>query len=695
MTKVRFLRELRRRHVFRVAAGYAVVGWLLIQIATQVFPFFELPNWSVRLIVLVVLAGFPIALVLAWAFDATPQGIARTPDAEGTLPRRSRRAGLAIGMTGALIAALAGYGYWHWYGAIEPGAPSATKGPSAAAPPSANASAGMSDKSIAVLPFENLSEDKGNAFFAVGIQDEILTRLSKIRALKVISRTSTMHFASSPANLPVIARQLGVAAILEGSVQKAGEMVHVNVQLIRAATDEHLWAESYNRKLDDIFVVQGEIAQTVAEALSATLSGAEQQQIARKPTSNTQAYEAYLHGLVLEGRYSASVDDMQKRADAYQAAVNLDPGFALAWSGLSRAQTELYFGDRTVRRLADAKHSLDEATRLAPDASESYEALGMYHYFGLRDYDGAFAAYSKALESRPNAGAIVYAMGNVRRRQARWEEALALQTRASEMDPLSSQTWFNLGLTLRALRRYDEAQQAFDRGLAALPGDPALIAEKARTEQVRGNLAAAAPLVEQIPLSSTDGAALAIRFDQWRYQRDYTRAITEVNQVLERREHLEPALVARLLSGLGTVELLDKQRTSGLAHLAESRTILEGELTGGNKNPYNYLSLTYLAVLLEDIKAATRYAELATTGLADDAIGVPQAKLAQAFVHMHTGDNAAAIRLVGEALALPNTAAISPAILRLNPLWDPLRDDPKFQALLNSLPADSKGATHG
>lgn len=686
MAKVRFLRELQRRRVFRVAATYAVVGWLLIQIATQVFPFFELPNWSVRLIVLVVLTGFPIALVLAWAFDTTSQGIVRTPDTDG-LPVRSHRAGIAVGLTGVLIAVVAGYGYWHWYGAT--GAQTAQKGSGATSSPSVAAPTAVSDKSIAVLPFENLSEDKANEFFAVGIQDEILTRLSKIHALKVISRTSTMHFASSPANLPEIARQLGVAAILEGSVQKAGEMVHVNVQLIRAATDEHLWAESYNRKLDDIFTVQGEIAQTVAEQLSATLSGAEQQQIARKPTSNTQAYEAYLHGLALEGRYSASVDDIRKRIDAYQAAVNLDPGFALAWSGLSRAQTELYFGERTPRRLADAKHSLDEATRLAPEASETHEALGMYHYWGLRDYDGAFAAYSKALESRPNAGDIVYAMGNVRRRQGRWDEALVLQTRASEMDPLSTQTWYNLGLTLRALRRYDEAQQAFDRGLAALPGDPALVSEKARTEQVRGNLAAAALLAEQIPLSSTDGAALAVRFDQWRYQRDYARAITEVKQVLERREHLEPALVARLLSGLGTMESLNNERTAGLGHLAESRKILEGERAAGNNNPFDCVALAYAAAQLGDIKAATQYADLAVAGLANDAIGMPQAKLVEAFVHMQAGDKAAAIELVGEALALPNTAAISPAILRFNPLWDSLRDDPRFQALVKE-PASGK-----
>src|SRR6201981_2798217 len=273
-----FFAELKRRNVYKIAAGYAVVGWLLIQVATQVFPFFEIPNWAVRLVVLFIVIGFPIALVIAWAFELTPGGIKRTEEADRVYPGKSRgQAWIYVVISAGLLSA--GLFFLGRYTA-----------------PNENKIANVPAKSIAVLPFENLSRDRDNAYFAEGIQDEILTRLARIADLKVISKPSTQRYKSSPDNLPEIAKQLGVANILEGSVQKSQDQVRVNVQLINAATDAHLWGESFDRKLIDIFAVENDIATNIAETLQGKLTGSGKTRIGKRPTANTEAYEAYLLG---------------------------------------------------------------------------------------------------------------------------------------------------------------------------------------------------------------------------------------------------------------------------------------------------------------------------------------------------------------------------------------------------------------
>src|SRR5712664_3699568 len=279
-----FFAELKRRNVYKVAVAYAIVGWLLVQVATQVFPFFEVPNWAVRLVVLLIIVGFPIALVIAWALELTPEGLKRTEVADAAPGPRSRnRAWIYV----VLIAAALSAGLF-FLGRFTV----STK---------QSVSAEVSSKSIAVLPFDNLSRDPDNAYFASGIQDEIITRLAKIADLKVISRTSTQQYQSKPGNLSQIAKQLGVAHVLEGSVQKVGDQVRVNVQLIRADSDSHLWAETYDRKLTDIFGVESDVAKSIAQALQAKLSGHEEEAFGAKPTSNPEAYDAYLRGLAAEG----------------------------------------------------------------------------------------------------------------------------------------------------------------------------------------------------------------------------------------------------------------------------------------------------------------------------------------------------------------------------------------------------------
>src|SRR5467141_643073 len=322
-----FFGELKRRNVYKVAVAYAVVAWLLIQIATQIFPFFEIPNWAVRLVVLVIMIGFPVALILAWAFELTPEGIKRTEDVRPneSIKRKTGHRFSTVVIVAAVIAA--GLLTFHF---------SQQQKVAAVAP------AGSMDKSVAVLPFENLSSDKENAFFAQGIQDEIITTLSRISGLRVISRTSTAHYSSAPENLSEIARQLRVSNVLEGSVQKVGDRVHINVQLIQADNDAHLWAQSYNRELTDIFGVEAEVAKSIADSLRATLSPQEKARVETKPTTNADAYVLYLRGRDYQRRPDNLLQDFKSAINFYDQAIKLDPKFALAHARLSATASVLF-----------------------------------------------------------------------------------------------------------------------------------------------------------------------------------------------------------------------------------------------------------------------------------------------------------------------------------------------------------------
>lgn len=681
------LAELRRRNVIRMAGLYLVGAWLIVQVAETVLPAFDVPGWVLRAVIIVLALGFAPALVFAWIFELTPEGLKRdgkvAPE-DSIAPVTGRRMDrmIVVGLV-AVIAVMAIERFWH-----APATP-AVAGVTAVTPPAAStpAAPAVSDKSIAVLPFENLSSDPDNAYFATGIQDEILTRLSKIHDLRVISRTSTMNIASKPANLPEIAAILGVSAILEGSVQRSGDAVHINVQLIRAATDEHLWAESYNRKLDDVFAVQGEVAQSVAEALDAALTGAERAVVSAQPTNNTKAYEFYLRGLALEARYTNATPDLEARAAAYRRAVEHDPKFALAWAGLARVQTEIWFNERTPAQRALVEAALDKARELAPDTSETSSAVGIYLYYVERDYDGAFAAYSRALELRPNDGLAVYTLGNVRRRQGRWDEALKYHARGTEMDPLATNTWFNYGMTLRALRRYDEAQAAFDRGLAAIPGDPELLTQKFGTFFAAGDLAGAEAFAstltaseKSIPIIHNDLAQLRV------LRRDFPAAIAALRTQLGKRSTMTREELEDTLLTLGSTEYLAGDRAAAAEHLTEARDMLQGYRARGNINPYLTGALARVTATLGDHDAAIRLADEAVEGLANDALGLPGAIEAQAYVHMAAGDRAEAVALLRKAQAMPMVHGPTPGHLRLNPHWDPLREEPGFAELLVDRP---------
>ena len=445
--------ELKRRNVYKVAVAYAIVGWLLVQVATQVFPFLEIPNWVVRLVIVLVAIGFPIALVIAWAFELTPEGIKRTEDVDLAASARQPRkhAWIFVVIVGAAFS----------IGLFFIGRYTGRNTASASELPA---------KSIAVLPFDNLSRDPDNAYFAEGVQDEILTRLAKVADLKVISRTSTQRFKSAPSDLRDIARQLGVMNILEGSVQKSNDQVRVNVQLINALNDAHLWADTYDRKLIDIFSVETEIAKTIADTLQAKLTGSEKQMMAAQSTNDTTAYELYHKGRSLWERRSG--DNIPKAIAFYEQAIARDPNYALAYADLAKAYILLPFYAGADRRDASrkAKETALKALRLDHNLAEAHLALGKVLFFSEIDLAGATREYKRAIELKPNDATAHHWFGNdTLAALGQFEEAIAEGKRAVELDPLSTVINADLGATFYYARRYDESARQLRKTLEIDP----------------------------------------------------------------------------------------------------------------------------------------------------------------------------------------------------------------------------------
>jgi TolB-like protein/Tfp pilus assembly protein PilF len=439
-----FFAELKRRNVYKVAVAYAVVGWVIAQIATQIFPFLEIPNWVVRLVIVLIAIGFPIALVIAWAFEATPEGIKRTEDVDLAAAAKQPKKHTWIYVVAIGAAFSIGLFFVGRY--------------TAGTPRQSEAATGLPAKSIAVLPFDNLSRDPDNAFFAEGVQDEILTRLAKVADLKVIARTSTKKFKSAPEDLRDVAKQLGVTNILEGSVQKANDQVRVNVQLINALTNAHLWAEIYDRKLTDIFAVESDIAKTIADQLQAKLTGPEKQMMAAQPTSDTTAYELYHKGRSLWGKRAG--DNIPKAIAFYEQAIARDPNYALAYAGLASAHILAPFYTGADRRAsnAKAKEAALTALRLDPNLAEAHAALGKVLFFGEIDLAGAMREYKRAIELKPNdADAHHWFSNDSLAALGQFDEAIAEGKRSVELDPLSVVINADLGETFFYAKRYDEA----------------------------------------------------------------------------------------------------------------------------------------------------------------------------------------------------------------------------------------------
>ena len=541
-------------------------------------------------------------------------------------------------------------------------------------------------KSIAVLPFENLSRDPDNAYFVEGIQDEILTRLSKVADLKVISRTSTQKYKSSPDNLRDVAQQLGVANILEGSVQKIANAVHVNVQLIRAATDEHVWAESYNRTLNDVFGVEGEVATAIADQLNAKLTGTEQKAVNDKPTQDLGAYDAYLRGLSIErNRYSNN--SVRDAADTYARAIQLDPKFALAWARLAVARSFLYFNsvDRKINTPDAVKEASDRAMALAPESGDSWTAKGAYHYRVLRDFQGAVAAFQEAQKRLPNNSFVLQNLAYVQRRIGRWQDAEINFTKALALDPLDVPLLSSMGDEFYVyLRRFDQAHAVLDRALAIAPDSETARSGKSDVFQAEGRLADAAQQLARIAEDSVDDFVVASRINQALYERDFNSAIRvaerklnaiPVGQSLD--SYTENALVQLGYCQEWTGRHTEAQQSFNRA-IASIKPTAETIVAPDADNRPCTLALAYAG--LGQKEKALEQAQEAVKDYETDAINKPAAEIALAQIQGQFGDVDSAIAALPHLLEVP--AGITTAHLKFNPFWDPLRKDPRFQQLL-------------
>ncbi|MEO6968775.1 MAG: tetratricopeptide repeat protein [Rhodanobacteraceae bacterium] len=700
MGKIRLFRELHRRHVYRVAAAYAIVGWLLIQIATQVFPVFNLPNWTEQLVVLLILIGFPIALVLAWALDA-PAGCAYATDAaDETGPQRARshRAGIAVGLIGVLIALIAGGAWWHFERVKTPilaritaaSTPPSTSGPTAPTAPPAVTTPEIDPKSVAVLPFENLSDDKANAYFADGMQDLILTKLADIGDLKVISRTSTAKYRSHPDDLKTIAQQLGVATVLEGSVQKAGNQVLINVQLIDARADNHLWADAYTRTLDNIFGVEGEVAQKVADALKAKLTGAEQRNVTILPTQNPVAYDLFFRAEYLTSKSVISFDTaiMKRAIDLYQKAVAEDPGFALAWARLSFMQSQLaWFGGAGVpgaTLVASARASAERALALQPGSADAYLAMGYSEYYGRSDYPAALRAFAAALQARPNETEAMVATAFVLRRQGHFDAAISQLQAALERDPRNTKVAFELALTELMVRRYADAEHGYERALAL---DPDNIQAKIEYSQAilfgRGDVARALAQVQgDDPILKTQRVSLLI------LQRNYRAAIELLDSIADTPDNFSYLNGPKVLL-LGTLYRLAGEMAQARALFERALPQVRADLAAQAGNPLN-LSSVWGNIASVELGLGRSGAALAAVAKSQklsvqsgDRMGGPQNTLTNAQLYAEAGRADLAVSLLEEAFAAPGGGWVySPLMLWIDPAWDPIRRAPRFQALM-------------
>ena len=654
-----FFTELKRRNVYKVAVAYAVVAWLLIQIATQVFPFFEVPGWAIRLVVLLLVLGFPVALILAWAFEITPEGLKRADDDEPEPSRREGRAWIYVAIVGALFSA--GLFFAGRYSApTKHGRPA--------------------ERSLAVLPFENLSEDKANSYFADGMQDEIITRLAKIGSLRVISRTSTERYRSKPGNIAEIAGQLGVAHLVEGTVQKIGDRVRINVQLIEAQSDEHLWAELYDRNLTDIFAVQSEVATAIARALQAKLSGREEEVVALKPTDNIAAYDAYLRGLDFSARPGDAPDDEKQAAASFAEAVRLDPNFAQAWAALARADAGIYFlqFDVSSSRKEAARAAVESATRLAPTATETLLAMAYYRYHVERDYNGARELFEKIQRELPSNSEVLEALAKIARRQSRWQESLALWEQAIKLNPRDPNLFMDRAWTFSALREFPATEEMINRALAIAPDDAEILFSKAFLYQVTGNLPAARAILDRIPATAGGEGLTAMRVAQLTLERHFEEAIRLLEQKPPNESGFDHQWLGWLRSMIG-----DKEGARREYLEAETRLkVLE------KQQPQNYAAVGTLALCeagLGNKEAALREGERAMSLMpaSQDPMFGPRTEENLAGVEAQVGESDRAIARIERLLVTPYGAfPLTQATLRLDPLWDPLRQHPRFKALV-------------
>jgi len=549
------------------------------------------------------------------------------------------------------------------------------------------------EKSIAVLPFENRSEDKTNAYFASGIQDEILTRLSKIADLKVISRTSTQHYKSAPENLAEIARQLGVAHILEGSVQKSGDVVRVNVQLIKAANDSHLWADTFDRQLSDIFSVESEIAKAIADQLRAKITGQEEQAITIRPTENPEAYDAYLRGLAYTLKSGNTSADALSAQKYLREAVRLDPKFALAWALLSYVDATGYLTvglQPTAALREEARQAAETALKLQPDLGEAVLAFGQYHYACLKDYDTAIRYFEQARRLLPNSSRIPQALAYVARRQGQWDRSESYFNEAERLDPRNLKVMTEHAGLYESRRQFAEALRKSDQILNIAPDDLNTLMSQAGIAQAQGDLSRASSLLARLRPSASDISVMFAEVYQSILERRPMKITSFLSETLTTRDPTAANFAGELRFWVGWAERMAGNHSAAEQNWRQGRTELELLLQNQPENDIlvGYLALTNMALgnKAEALSLAKRAMEM--NPIEKDAISGPGALEVFARVAAQTGERDDAIAALQKLLSIPYSGPVdvplTPALLRLDPMFDPLRNDLAFQKLASS-----------
>jgi TolB-like protein/Tfp pilus assembly protein PilF len=656
-----FFEEVKRRKVYRVAAAYIIAAGGIIQLASATFPAWELPNWALRLVILLVLVGFPIALILAWAFDITAQGIQATP--ETTAPRtRRRRNVIMLIATGVVISAATGF-------FLLP-----------------RVAAHKVDKSIAVLPFENLSDEKENAYFADGVQDDVLTNLSKIGDLRVISRTSVMQYRGRPTNLREIGKALGVSNVLEGSVRRSGNRVRVNVQLIDANTDEHVWANDYDRDVTDVFAIQSDLAREIANALQAKLSPAEKSQMSRKPTENGEAYLAFVQAHDLSCAYEDPAK-LKQSEQLYQRAVDLDPNFALALARYSQLESWMvHDGDRSPERRNKARTLAERALQLQPDLPEAHLALGFSYYYGDNEYEAALREFEIAQRGLPNESEVYLAVGAIQRRQGKWPESTANLEKAASLNPKDTWPLQNLSFNYAMQRNFGAANKTIDRALELNPNGIGLweikvklaVAEKADFSVYEQAL----EKVKSLPMSREERLKiLAVQADLLLFERKYDQVLQLAESVPDDSFATIPGSLAGKYFAIGIAQKGLGDDAAARPAFVKAKNILEEQVRQKPDDPGLHVQLAKLLAWLGEKDAAIAEAQRASDLRPEskDAFDGPRITEEVAQVYTILGDNARAIELLDGLLS--RATGVTLQNLKVNPAWDPIRSDPAFQAL--------------
>ncbi len=674
MNSGNFFTELQRRHVYKVAVAYAVVAWLLIQIATQTFPIFEIPAWCVRLVVILLLLGFPIAVILAWAFELTPEGIKRAEDVtpEQSLKRTSGRKLNAL-IIGSLLCAIAILVYQRF----QPGGGFASDTPL---------------KSIAVLPFDNFSDEKENAFFADGIQDDILTSLAKIHELKVISRTSVMPYRDpAKKNLREIAKALGVIHVLEGSVRSGGNRVVVTVQLIDARNDRHVWANRYDRPLADSLGLQGELAAEIAAELRATLSPEEKARVETKPTENPDAYVLYLKARGYESNPDRLFEDFSIAERLYGEAIQHDPGFALAHARLSATIARIYhWFDSTDERKARVKTEAEQTLQLRPDLGEGHLALGLYYYWTEANYEKALAEFALAARALPNDSDIGYFTAAIRRRQGRWKENIELLKKTQTIDPGNANVAEELAYTYTFVHDWPEAARRQDRWVTLAPDSVNAKVLRAYLDfWSKGSTTALKGMLDRIPPGvDPSGLVTRARWDMAMIQRDYAAADQALAacplDLFQSGGQPTPKSFYR-----GCVALARGDDAAARPDFEATLAVFEPAVREAPDNAVRHANLGLVYSFMGRKEEAIREGHRAVELMPDskDAVVGPWMTGYLAMIYARAGEADSALPLLERLLAIPGPVDYTNCTITQNDLrhrwqWDPLRNNPRFQKIL-------------